>query len=168
MKTRALTLALAAIAFLSTAAADAQSRYSYTVNGSNVMTNSAVLGGTNVLTYPAVVGTSGAIDGCATSTGFVEPCAPLFGEQTHWDNNMRNNDRGLLGLGGLFGSRDSRLGVNTYSAVIPNQCATTQAGALLCGQQRANEMFSLRLFGLGFGFGKVNPDADMRPSGQAL
>lgn len=162
MNTRALPVALCAIALLATSAANAQSRYNYSVNGASVMTNMpAVVGTTNVMTYPAVVTGST----CAPS-GVVGACDPLFGEQTHWDNDMeiRDNSRGLLG--GLFGTRE-RLGVNTYSAVIPSELAPLPA-TRICGQQKANEMFSLRLFGFGLGFGKVNPDHDMRPAGHAL
>jgi hypothetical protein len=71
-----------------------------------------------------------------------------------------DDNRGLLS--GLFGDRE-RLQVNTYAAVIPGTGATTR----VCGQQRANELFSLRLFGFGLGFGKVNPDLDMRPAAHA-
>lgn len=155
MKTQALSLALAAVALLSTAA-NAQSKYSYHVNGSNVLTNSAVIGGTTVLTQPAVLG------GTATySAGYVDAHTPLFGEQTHWDNDME--DRGGL-LSGLFGS-DERIGVNTYSAVVN---PTLDRATRISGQQKANEFFSLRLFGFGLGFGKVDPDLDMRPSGHAM
>jgi hypothetical protein len=160
MNVQALTLALTALALLSTTTANAQSRYTYTVNGSNVLTNSAVVGGTNVTTYPAVVAGPSALSACPTT---IDACAPLFGEQTHFDNDM-NINRGLIG--GLFGSGGTRRGVSTYSAVVPNQCGLAPA-ARACGQQFANELFSLRLFGFGFGFGKVNPDLDMRPLGHA-
>src|SRR5688572_12839324 len=112
MKTQALTLALSAVALLSIPAADAQSQYGYTVNGTNVLTNSAVIDGTNVMTYPAVV--SGSADARVISG--IDSCAPLFGDLTHFDNEVEiDNNRGLLS--GLFGSGDTRLGVNTYSAV---------------------------------------------------
>jgi len=156
MKTQALSFALAAVALLSTAA-NAQSRYSYTVNGSSVLTNSAVIGGTTVLTQPAVIG------GTATySAPLIDANTPLFGDRTHWDNDMGVNRGGLLS--GLFGS-DDRLGVNTYSAVVN---PTLGGARRISGQQKANEFFSLRLFGFGLGFGKVDPDIDMRPQGHAM
>ena len=56
-------------------------------------------------------------------------------------------------------------GLETLSqaAVIPNTCGGMAEG--LGGQRLANPWLDLHLFKWGFSAGKVNPDYDMRPSG---
>lgn len=170
MKTQALTLALAALALLSTTAANA--RGTYYINGQN-----------NVLTYPAVVdGTTaigtGAIGACGAVCPSALDCSPLFGRHTFYDNGMRLRNRGLAGFGGgllglgggLLGLGRSgyydQMGVNSFAAVVPDACAAP--AQQVCGQRLGNSLFALRLFGFGLGFGKVNPRWDARPAGLRL
>lgn len=96
--------------------------------------------------------------------------------------------RGMLGgLFGYRGSRNSDIGyggssyvgssyvgsgygpttVNTFSAVLPTAYGGVTSSRI-CGQRLSNSMLDLRLFGFGFGLGKVNPRMDMRAAGTAF
>lgn len=172
MKIQALTLALAALALLSTTAANARGTY-YIGGQDNVLTYPAVIDGTTA------IGTS-AIGACGAISASPLDCSPLFGRHTFYDNGMkyRARNRGLLGLGGgllglgggLLGlgrSGYDQMGVTNFAAVVPDACGVASAQQV-CGQRLGNSLFALRLFGFGLGFGKVNPRWDARPAGLRL
>ena len=147
MNTQGLILALSAVAFASTTAANA-AQFSYRVNDST---------STQVMTYPAVVQSS-TTELMPTTTVGISPlsCAPLFGKHTYFDDDrMITRRTGMLGYGGMR--------VNEFSAVIPDASTTK-----ICGQKLSNSMFDIRLFGFGLGLGRVTPRWDARPAGLAL
>jgi hypothetical protein len=115
--------------------------------------------------------------------------APLFGRHTWFDNRFAGagymgygSGYGLgtglgaglgnmLGFGGGYGQYGGLgyggYGVNTMAAVVGNGCGSAIATPV-SGQRLANSFLDLRVFGLGFGLGRVSPRWDKRPAGWAL